>query len=197
MGRRLSEIGTCGWYTCHAAILAYEASEADLIAPPLAQFDHDPACGQAAMNSYFAAAGAGQIGCYLPAAFAANGWSCTSGGAAPGLSGGQKFGVAVAVMLPLGLVGYAAFALYTGRAPTWLKGAWDKTAAATSAAYHKVRGAGTGTGSYGRVGAAGSSSSSASAAFTSSSSSYGSAPAAAAPAASAYTSIGSSGSGYQ
>lgn len=196
VGRRISEIGTCGWFTCHAEMMAYEASEADLIAPPLSQFDHDPACGQAAMNSYFSAAGSGQIGCYLPSGFAANGWSCSQSAPATGLSGGQKFGVAVAVMLPLGLVGYAAFALYTGRAPTWLKSAWDKTSSASSSAWQKVRGSGSsaGTGSYGRIGTA---SSSSSAAFTSSSSSYGSAPAASAPAASAYTSIGATGSSYQ
>jgi len=163
VGRRISELGTCGWFRCHNEIMAYEAAEGDTLQGPYAQFDHDPACGQAAMQSYYTAAGAGQIGCYLPQALRSAGWACNSEGTAnTGLSGGQKFGVACAVLIPLGLVGWAAFALYTGRAPAWLKSGASKVSSGASSAWSSASAAASGMrggGSYAKVGAASSASS--------------------------------------
>lgn len=158
-GARDTDTGTCGYLKCHKEVLAWYGAEGETLVAPYLQFDHDTTCAQTVFNAFYASAIAGHVGCQLPDVWRRNGWTCNSEppAAAPGgMSGGAAFGVAVAVLLPLGLCGWAGYKLKKGTAPSWL----SNTAASVTGvfkrggSYSSVAGKGTGSGTSSSMGSA-------------------------------------------
>jgi hypothetical protein len=127
---------TCGWNLCNQEILNYASALGGIYGnPTYMSFDQDPSCVQSAKLSYTVAAGNGQISCYLPQALRNLGWTCSTDKPS-GLTGGQKFGIAVAVLMPLGAIAFVGFALKTGRGPRFI----HDGAAAVVSGWNKVTG---------------------------------------------------------
>jgi hypothetical protein len=133
-GQRITDLGSCAYLKCHRELEAWYAAEGD-IDGVYGLWDKNSVCARDVFTAFYAASARGQIPCSLPAAWTAFGWNCNTD-AAPdtGLSGGAKAGIAFGVLIPLGLIGYAGFLLYTGKAPHWLSNA----ASSASSGFSKI-----------------------------------------------------------
>lgn len=194
-GTRSTDLGTCGYLKCHKEIIASYAALLDNEQLPNEYFDANMACAKQVFSAFYTAAKNTLVPCSLPDAWRASGWTCNTEAPAPpsGMSGGAKFGVAVAVLLPLGLLAWAGYLLWAGKAPAWLSNAAGAVSGGFSSLTSRASSVSFktgGSGSYAQVGTA----------YTTTSSSgygsggYGSASSAASGSSSL---VGSSSSGYQ